>query len=214
MDKQGASRKPAAPVMDLSHLVRWRCLGDERMEADAVVLTERPWPRAAVMPAAFEQLFRAEYARVVRIAYRVVGDQGEAEDVAQDVFISFYRSHPADAAFAAPWLHRASAHTALNAVRSRSRRVAREGRDALDAQDRQPVADPEGAALERERAREVRAVLARLPRAAAELLALRYSGLSYAEVAAATGTKIDQVGTRLRRAHDAFRKEASHGQHR
>ncbi len=181
------------------------------MEADVVALIERPWPRAAAIPAAFEQLFRAEYARVVRIAYRIVGDQGEAEDVAQDVFISFYRAHPADAPYAVPWLHRASAHTALNAVRSRTRRIAREDRDA---QARPHVADPEGTALERERAHEVRAVLARLSRGAAELLALRYSGLSYAEVAAATGTKIDQVGTRLRRAHDAFRKEASRGQHR
>ncbi|MDQ6858608.1 MAG: sigma-70 family RNA polymerase sigma factor [Chloroflexota bacterium] len=181
------------------------------MEADTAVLIERPWPRAAAVPAAFELLFRAEYARVVRIAYRVVGDQGEAEDVAQDVFISFYRSHPAEAAYAAPWLHRASAHTALNAVRARGRRSVREDRDA---RGRDQVADPEVTALERERAREVRAVLARLPRGAAELLALRYSGLSYAEVAAATGTKIDQVGTRLRRAHDAFRKEASRGQHR
>jgi RNA polymerase sigma-70 factor (ECF subfamily) len=181
------------------------------MEAEVGTLIERPWPQATAVPAAFEQLFRAEYARVVRIAYRVVGDQGEAEDVAQDVFIGFYRAHPADAPYAAPWLHRAAAHTALNAVRSRTRRTAREERDASR---RDAVADPEGAALERERGREVRAALARMPRGAAELLALRYSGLSYGEVAAATGTKIDQVGTRLRRAHDAFRKEVSRGQHR
>jgi RNA polymerase sigma factor (sigma-70 family) len=99
----------------------------------------------------------------------------------------------------------------LNVVRSRARRTAREERDAAD---RAAVADPEGTALERERAREVRAALARMPRAAAELLVLRYSGLSYGEVAAATGTKIDQVGTRLRRAHDAFRREVLNGQHR
>ncbi|HEY8756878.1 MAG TPA: sigma-70 family RNA polymerase sigma factor [Candidatus Limnocylindria bacterium] len=172
---------------------------------------DRPWPRASAIPAAFEQLFRAEYARVVRIAYRVVADQGEAEDVAQDVFIAYYRAHPSDAPYAAPWLHRAAAHTALNAVRSRSRRTAREERDALTPD---ASGDPEGAALERERAREVRAALARMPRASAELLALRYSGLSYAEVAAASGTKIDQVGTRLRRAHDAFRREVSREQHR
>ena len=178
---------------------------------EAVAVMDRPWPRADAIPAAFERLFRAEYARVVRIAYRVVGDQGAAEDVAQDVFIAYYRSHPADAPFAAPWLHRAAAHTALNAVRSRARRTAREERDAAD---RATSADPESAALERERGREVREALARMPRGSAELLALRYSGLSYAEVAAATGTKIDQVGTRLRRAHDAFRKEVLHGQHR
>src|SRR4029077_21094119 len=184
------------------------------MDTEAVALIERPWPNrsgATAISAAFEQLFRAEYARVLRIAYRVVGDQGEAEDVAQDVFIAFYRAHPADAAYAAPWLHRASAHPALNTIRSRARRAAREERDAAA---RITVADPESAALERERAREVRAALARMPRGAAELLALRYSGLSYGEVAAATGTKIDQIGTRLRRAHDAFRREVLHGQHR
>src|SRR5438874_9836317 len=171
------------------------------MDADAVALIERPqarWARAAAIPEAVERLFRDEYARVVRVAYRVVGDQAEAEDVAQDVFVAFYRAHPADAPYAAAWLHRAAAHTALNAVRSRSRRTAREERDA---NGREANADPESAALERERAREVRATLARMPHGAAELLALRYSGLSYAEVAAATGTKIDQIGTRLRRAH-------------
>ena len=181
------------------------------MDAEAVAVMDRPWSQAKAIPAAFERLFRTEYARVVRIAYRVVGDQGAAEDVAQDVFIAYYRAHPADAPYAAPWLHRAAAHTALNAVRSRARRTTREERDALTPD---ASGDPEGAALERERAREVRAALARMPRGSAELLALRYSGLTYAEVAAATGTKIDQVGTRLRRAHDAFRREVLSGQHR
>lgn len=181
------------------------------MAETTVASLDRPWGTVTTKPTAFEALFRAEYARVVRIAYRVAGDLGEAEDVAQDVFVAFHGAHPADAAYAAAWLHQAAAHAALNAIRSRTRRAAREERE-LRSHD--AVADPETAALERERAREVRAALARMPRAAATLLALRYSGLSYAEVAAATGTKIDQVGTRLRRAHDAFRKEVSRGRHR
>src|SRR5256885_9331924 len=117
------------------------------MDLDAVALIERPratWSGATAVPAAFERLFRAEYARVVRIAYRVVGDQAEAEDVAQDVFIAYYRAHPADAPYASPWLHRAAAHTALNAVRTRSRRSAREERDAAG---HDTVGDPEAAAL-------------------------------------------------------------------
>jgi RNA polymerase sigma-70 factor (ECF subfamily) len=181
------------------------------MDVDALAVTQRPWSGPVAMTAPFERLFRAEYARVVRVAYRVVGDPGEAEDVAQDVFIAFYRAHSADAAYAGPWLHRAAAHTALNVIRSRDRRSAREARDAAE---RANVADPESTALERERAREVRETLVRMPRQAAELLALRYSGLSYAEVAAATGTNVDQIGTRLRRAHDAFRKEVSRAGHR
>lgn len=41
----------------------------------------------------FERLFVAEYGRVVAIAQRVLGssDNHEAEDVAQEVFCSFYR---------------------------------------------------------------------------------------------------------------------------
>ena len=39
----------------------------------------------------FEALFRAEYARVAGIANRVLMDQHEAEDVAQEVFVRLYR---------------------------------------------------------------------------------------------------------------------------
>ena len=184
------------------------------MEADVVALIEGARPRVTVLPAAFEALFRAEYARTVRVAYRVLADQAEAEDVAQEVFIAYHRAHPADASYAASWLHRAAAHAALNVVRSRDRRSARERDHAVSAEARGGSGHPEDAVLERERAREVRETLARIPRPAALILALRYSGLSYAEVAAATNTKPDQVGTRLRRAHDAFREEVSRGHHR
>src|SRR2546430_15611707 len=80
---------------------------------------------AAVSPA-FEGLFRAEYARMVGIAHRVLADHAEAEDVAQDVFLSFYRGHPADASYARAGIHAAAAHAALNALRARHRRCRRE----------------------------------------------------------------------------------------
>ncbi|MGH7777999.1 MAG: sigma-70 family RNA polymerase sigma factor, partial [Candidatus Dormibacterales bacterium] len=73
-----------------------------------------------------------------------------------------------------------------------------------------PVADPELEVVEAERRRAVRRALARLPESSTTVLALRYSGLSYAEVAAAMGVGIGQVGTRLRRAEAALRKEMEH----
>lgn len=159
------------------------------------------------MPPAFEALFRKEYARVVAIAHRVLGDSDEAEDVAQDVFVSFYRKHPADAQYAAPWLYAAAAHTALNTLRSRERRGRRDAVEALrrDAQ----TADPAQAAETAETRSEVRAALARMPDRSAALLALRYSGLSYEEIAAALGLRQSSIGTLLRRAEDAFRKEVT-----
>ena len=161
---------------------------------------------APAMPASFEALFRREYSRVVAIAYRVVRDVDEAEDVAQDVFVSFYRKHPADAGYAPAWLHAAAAHTALNVIRSRERRGRRETADAI-ARD-VPV-DPAQQAEDAETRAEVRGALARIDERAAALLALRYSGLSYDEIAASLGLRRSSIGTMLRRAEDAFRKEVT-----
>ncbi len=161
---------------------------------------------------AFDRLFLAEYPRVVAIAYRVLADRHEAEDVAQEVFVSFLRRHSAEASYARPWLHSAAVHTALNTLRGRRRRERREASppappDAL-------TLDPQRILEASEERREVRSVLQRLPARSATVLALRYSGLSYAEVAAALGVGIGQVGTLLRRAEAKFRQEVTRGTHR
>ncbi len=53
----------------------------------------------------------------------------------------------------------------------------------------------------------MRAALARLPRKQAVALVLRHSGLSYADVAAALEVSPNSVGTTVRRAEAALRKE-------
>lgn len=155
----------------------------------------------------FERLFRAEYGRVTSIAFRVLQDRAEAEDVAQDVFLAYHRRHPADAPYAAAWLHSAAAHTALNTLRGRRRREQREAAEARLQQPDRP--DPSRVLEDRERDQAVRAALGRLPERTAAVLVLRYSGLSYGEVASAMGVGINQIGTLLRRAEAAFRKEVS-----
>jgi len=156
---------------------------------------------------AFEDLFRTEYVRVVGIAHRVLADQAEAEDVAQEVFVSFYRAHPADASYAPAWLHAAAAHAALNALRGRDRRARREAAQAVPLDAATVDDDPAVVVAATETRDEVRAVLARLPERSAAMLALRYAGLSYAEIAAALDVRASSVGTLLRRAEDAFRRE-------
>jgi RNA polymerase sigma factor (sigma-70 family) len=161
--------------------------------------------------AAFESLFAAEYGTVVAIAFRVLADAHGAEDIAQDVFCQFYRHHSSEVPWAGAWLHRAAVNTALNQIRRTKRRTHRESQEAMERGRLQTGAtfalDPQAAVEEAERSREVRAALARLPQKSARVLALRYSGLSYGEVAAALDVGVGQVGTLLRRAEAALRKE-------
>jgi RNA polymerase sigma-70 factor (ECF subfamily) len=71
-----------------------------------------------------------------------------------------------------------------------------------------PDADPERCALRAEQAREVHAVLERLPRRYRAALVLReWRGLSYAEIGAAFGVSLSAVKTLLFRARVRFRDE-------
>ena len=151
-----------------------------------------------------EQVFRGAYPRVVAVAARVLGSRDEAEDVAQEVFLTFGRSSvPAGESLG--WLSVAAAHTALNLLRSGRRRASREEVAAGTAP--QVVPDVAEDVVVREERSRVRAALSRLPRKQAVVLVLRHSGLSYADVAAALDLSPSSVGTTVRRAESALRKE-------
>ena len=160
------------------------------------------------VPDPFERLFLQEYPKVVAIAYRVLADRPAAEDVAQEVFLKFHRSYPPDSERASGWLHSAAVHSALNVIRGERRRAQRETAHALDP-GRPTIASPERLVEEAEQRREVRRALSRLPQRTAAVLMLRHSGLSYAEIATALRIKVGNVGTLLRRAEEALRKEVN-----
>src|SRR5215218_1138914 len=180
-------------------------MGGTRVRAerkDDVAVPSPPMPGA--VRGDLEAVFRADYARVVAVAARVLGSRDHAEDVAQDVFLAFGRtSVPAGEAFG--WLSVAAAHTALNHLRSGRRRASREG-TAAAAHDG-VVSDVAEAVVTLEERSRVRAALAGLPRKQAVALVLRHSGLSYADVAAALDMSPGSVGTTVRRAESALRKE-------
>ncbi|MGY1775518.1 sigma-70 family RNA polymerase sigma factor [Geodermatophilus sp. SYSU D00804] len=150
-----------------------------------------------------EQVFRVSYPRVVGVAARVLGSRDGAEDVAQEVFLSFART-TVPAGEAPGWLSVAAAHTALNHLRSGRRRATRE--EAAGGPD-PAVPDVADDVVTLDERRRVRAALARLPRRQAVALVLRHSGLSYAEVAAALDLSPGSVGTTVRRAESALREE-------
>jgi RNA polymerase sigma factor (sigma-70 family) len=177
----------------------------KRAERKGGVALSTPPTRGAVR-ADLEQVFRIAYPRVVAVAARVLGSRDEAEDVAQEVFLTFGRSS-VPAGEAGGWLSVAAAHTALNHLRSGRRRAFRE-EAAGDGDAVSP--DAADAVVTLDERRRVRAALARLPRKQAVALVLRHSGLSYAEVAAALELSPGSVGTTVRRAESALRKELNH----
>jgi RNA polymerase sigma-70 factor (ECF subfamily) len=156
----------------------------------------------------FEHFFVTHYERVVLIAYKVLADRAAAEDVAQEVFLSFHgRVDPAQD-WAPGWLWAASAHRALNMARGSRRRRDRE----MQVAPASPAPDPQDGAIATEQRAVVKAALAHLPQRQAEILVMRASGLSYADIASAVGVQPGSVGTLIARAQKSLLKEFSRAQ--
>src|SRR5579871_5076087 len=160
-------------------------------------------PEGGRGPEDYEAFFRGHYRPVVRLAQSVIGDSQGAQDVAQEVFLAAYRRFPGNYEQAAGWVRVAAVHTALNMLRGERRR----GRRQLLMPVGEPLPSAEETVIERERRAELRRVLARLPRRSAAVLVMRHGGMSYLEIAEALGVKVGNVGTVLRRAESALRKE-------
>ena len=100
-------------------------------------------------------------------------------------------------------------HTALNVLRGERRRDRRQ----LLVQVVSSLPSAEDTVIDRERRAEIRRVLRRLPRRSAAVLVMRHGGMSYVEIAEALGVKVGNVGTLLRRAESALRKEMDRETH-
>lgn len=154
--------------------------------------------------AAFDTLVRRHLARAFAIAYRVVGDRHDAEDVVQDAFIRalrYIRGFDERQPFA-PWLNRLVVNTALDA---RARR-AREATEPERRDTASPAVSPH-LALERQEVRDRFATaLAALPTRQRLILA-RYEvdGLTTAEIATELDITPETVRWHLHQARHALR---------
>ncbi|MED4781450.1 RNA polymerase sigma factor SigX [Brevibacillus choshinensis] len=151
----------------------------------------------------FRDLFTTYYPFVVRQIMRIVKEQQTAEDIAQDVFLSFYHTDRSMIENIPAWLSRASVYAAYNHLRSEKRRLTRQEKDAEGKELVAPSS--EDTWLEKEAIEDVRDVLAKLDERERTLLLMKYSGFAYGELAKATGTEVGSVGTLLSRAKTKFR---------
>jgi RNA polymerase sigma-70 factor (ECF subfamily) len=162
----------------------------------------------------FEAVFRRYYPLVYQLAYRCTGQCEEADDIAQEAFLRFYRTPPNSTSDQArrAWLCRVTTNLALNALRGRQRRISHEERAGGSAQAAPASEDtarlnPEQQVIDNEQAAFIRSVLAELPERQQSYILLRSIGLSYAEIAQATGVAPASVGSLLARAEREFRRK-------
>ena len=156
----------------------------------------------------FEALFLENYARVVAVLYRIVGDRARAEELADDVFMKLYRKPlPAGRGHnVAGWLYRTATRLGIDALRAAASRRRHEREAGLSTFDRDASGSPLEKVLRAEERGLVRRALARLKPAQAQLLILRHSGLSYKELGQALNVNVNSVGTMLARAATDFER--------
>ncbi len=157
----------------------------------------------------FETLFQEHWARVYRLLQRLVGDPSEAEDLALETFLRLYMQRPAqeDGFNPGGWLYRVATNLGLHSIRSWKRREHYEltaGKYALETAEDEEPAEILAQAEERQH---VRLVLARMNKKQSQLLILRYSGLSYKEIARALHLAPASIGPLLVRAEREFEKQ-------
>jgi RNA polymerase sigma-70 factor (ECF subfamily) len=149
---------------------------------------------------AFEALVRRYQRPIFRLAVRMLGDAGEAEDITQEVFVTAWRRLPEvqeDKAIRA-WLYRIATNRCLNILRSR-KPTAPLYEEVIPADS--PAASPEARAEARQRLVALRVALDRLTAEQRACWLLReVEELSYAEIAGILHTTPQAVRGRLARA--------------
>jgi len=157
-----------------------------------------PWLEAA---------FRQHWSRVYALLFRLVGDNDEAEDLALETFWRLYRRSPVvDENKLGGWLYRVATNLGFNALRSRRRRKQYEARAGASALEQGKPLDPAQALEQNQERQRVHTALERMKPRSARLLVLRYSNLTYAEIAEAMGVAPGSVGTLLARAETEFER--------
>jgi RNA polymerase sigma-70 factor (ECF subfamily) len=159
-------------------------------------------------PRAFEELVIAYQHRVFGVALRMLRNRGEAEEIAQEVFLRVHRAVEdfRGEAKLSTWLYAITSRLCLNRLASGERRVSREGEESLERlrADADPAAHVERVELEAALQR----AITELPEERRIMVVLRdFEGLSYEEIATALDLPLGTVRSRLHRARTDLKEK-------
>jgi RNA polymerase sigma-70 factor, ECF subfamily len=153
---------------------------------------------------------------VYTIAVRIVGDESDAEDVAQEAFVRAYRALPrfrGDSKFSS-WLYRIVTNRALTHLKRRKRRAASIEIQSGQRADVETISlesgsteRPDRLVIDEEFRRRVRSAVMLLPEQYRVVVTLFYlEERSYKEVAAILGIPMGTLKTHLHRARALLRE--------
>ncbi|MQA10442.1 MAG: RNA polymerase sigma factor SigE [Pseudonocardiaceae bacterium] len=157
-------------------------------------------------PPSWDEVVRQHADRVYRLAYRLAGNQHDAEDLTQETFIRVFRSLASykPGTFEG-WLHRITTNLFLDMARRRSR-LRWEG---LPEDTDRLVGDgpsPEQVYANTHLDPDLQAALDELPpEFRAAIVLCDVEGLSYEEIGATLGVKLGTVRSRIHRGRQALR---------
>ena len=166
---------------------------------------------------AFDLLVLKYQRRVFRLISRVIKNNSEVEDVAQERFIKAFRAihqFRGDSAFYT-WLYRIAVNTAKNYLFSKGKRPIAlselkksEDSDSFDMLDAVSNENPEGNMAGLQIAEAVNKAVKKLPEELSTAVVLReMDGLSYEEIAEVMNCPIGTVRSRIFRAREAIAQE-------
>jgi RNA polymerase sigma-70 factor (ECF subfamily) len=167
---------------------------------------------SAWTPPTWEEIVSTHSGRVYRLAYRLTGNQHDAEDLTQEVFVRVFRSLSTytPGTFEG-WLHRITTNLFLDMVRRKQRiRFDALGDDAAERlASREP--SPQQAFHDTHFDADVQQALDTLaPEFRAAVVLCDIEGLSYEEIAATLGVKLGTVRSRIHRGRSHLRKALKH----
>lgn len=157
---------------------------------------------------ALEILYDRHARYALGIAFRVLRDRAEAEEVVQDVFLQLWNQalrYDERRGLFTSWLFVMARNRALDRVRSRASRARAVA--AVEAPETSHRADAEDTLVDREQRHTVLAALAQLPTGQRQAIELAfYGGLTHSEIARETGEPLGTVKSRIGRAMAALRQ--------
>ncbi len=157
----------------------------------------------------FEGLFLEHYPRLVKTLLRLIGNPGQAEELAADAFYRLHQHryiHGPDEN-PAGWLYRTAMNLGLDALRSNARRSRREEQVHREAAAGETFGNPLYQLLAEEQRERVRTVISHLKPVQGQVLLMGSSGFTCKEIAAVLGVKPDSLYVLISRARTQFERE-------